>query len=288
MMITRKEFRCQICDIKSSHSVVYTVQGYPICKCSGCGVGRVEVESFDPLYYYDNGYFTGKYEHSYTDYIGSKEILSQEFSKTVDYIRSVGPTEGTLLEVGCAYGLFLQQAKKHYDVHGVELVEEAASYCQSSGLTNVKHGMLTKGDLEKIGVLDVAVMLDVIEHIDNVTETIEIITKHLRPGGSFIITTGDWSSLIARVIGSKWRLMAPPLHLWYFTPKSLEALGMRFGLELVSYDYPWKIVPIELILQQAFTMLGIKTKLSLPKMFKKLGFPVSLHDAMRMTFRKIS
>lgn len=286
-MMKGESSRCKICDVVCLHTVVYTVQGYPINKCDECGVGRADVDGFDPYYYYDNGYFTGKYEHSYTDYIGSKEILNREFAKTVDFIRSIGPEQGKLLEVGCAYGLFLQQAKQYYDVHGVEIVETAAAYCQSSGLTNVKHGVLAKDELEKIGDLDVAVMLDVIEHIDDVAETVEMIANYLRPGGSFTVTTGDWSSLVARITGPKWRLMAPPLHLWYFTPDSLEKLGQRFGLELISYNYPWKIVPLELILQQAFTMLGINIKVTLPKFLKTVGFPVSLHDAMRMTFRKV-
>ena len=283
-----KDLLCSVCNAVCLQTVVYTVQGYPISKCAECGVGRANVEGFNPYNYYDNGYFTGKNEHSYTDYIGSKEVLNQEFAKTVEFVRGVGPNQGKLLEVGCAYGLFLQQAKQHYDVHGVELVEEAATYCQSNGLTNVKHGVLTKGDLEKIGTLDVAIMLDVIEHIDNVTETVEMIANQLRPGGSFIITTGDWSSFFARMTGKRWRLMTPPGHLWYFTPNSLEKLGQRFGLELILTSYPWKIVPFELILQQALTMLGINVQVSLPKVFKTLGLPASLNDAMRMTFRKIA
>lgn len=281
-------FDCQICGVLSHRNAVYVVNGYPIYKCEACGVGRADIDDFDPRNYYDDGYFTGKYENSYTDYIGSKEILSREFAKTVEFIRSVGPANGNLLEVGCAYGLFLQEAKPYYDVHGVELVQEAATYCHSLGLTNVKHGVLTKDYLDKIGTLDVAIMLDVIEHIDNVAEVVEIIATHLRPGGSFILTTGDWSSLVARLTGPKWRLMAPPLHLWYFTPRSLEKLGQRFDLEVVSCNHPWKIVPLELILHQAKTMLGITSNFTLPKPLKALGLPASLHDAMRIVFRKIA
>ena len=272
-----------------NHSkVVFVVDGYSIFKCGVCGVGRTDIDNFDPSRYYDNGYFTGKFEHSYKDYIGSKEILSREFAKTLEYIRSVGPAKGNLLEVGCAYGLFLQQAKAYYDVYGVELVPEAVSYCQEHGLANVKQGVLAKDDLEKMGVLDVAVMLDVIEHIDNVAETIGMIATHLRTGGSLILTTGDWNSIVARLVGPRWRLMAPPLHLWYFTPDSLKKLGQRFGLKVISCAHPWKIVPLELILHQAKTMLGITSDLDLPKPLKKIGFPASLHDAMRIVFRKLA
>jgi len=246
------------------------------------------LDNFDPCSYYDSGYFTGKYEHSYKDYIGSKEILSREFANTLKFMRSVGPEQGNLLEVGCAYGLFLQQAKAHFDVHGVELVQEAVSYCHEHGLANVKHGVLTKADLEKWGVMDVAVMLDVIEHLDNVAETVSMIAEHLRPGGSFIVTTGDWNSIVARLSGPRWRLMAPPLHLWYFTPRSLEKLGQRFGLEVISRSHPWKFVPFELIVHQAKTMLGFTANVHLPESLKTLGFPASLHDAMRIVFRKLA
>ena len=113
MTIASKSFHCQICNSIRHHDIVYVVQGYSICKCEECGVGRADIDGFDPYRYYNNGYFTGKYEHSYLDYIGSKEILSREFAKSVELIRSVGPAEGNLLEVGCAYGLLLQQAKQY-------------------------------------------------------------------------------------------------------------------------------------------------------------------------------
>lgn len=281
-----KDYHCQICNAVTPRNVVYVVSGYPICKCENCGVGRVDISSFNPHEYYDNGYFTGKYEHSYTDYIGSKDAISREFARTLAFIRSMGPSEGSLIEIGCAYGLFLQQARQYYNVHGVELVQEAVAYCHSHGLTSVKHGTLTKNDLEKIGSLDVAVMLDVIEHIDNICETIEMIAMHLRPGGSLVITTGDWSSLVARLAGPKWRLMAPPLHLWYFTPHGLQKMGQQFGLELVSCSHPWKIVPLDLILHQAQIMMGVSPVISLPNYTKGLGLPANLFDTMRLVFRK--
>ena len=288
MKIAGKNCACQICGVTGLQRIVYVVNEYPIRRCGSCGVGRVDIDNFDPHRYYDNGYFNGKYENSYTNYIGSKEILSREFATTLQFVRKAGPAEGKLLEIGCAYGLFLQQAKSHYDVHGIEIVQEAVAYCHSLGLANVKCGLPKKDEFEKIGILDVAVMLDVIEHIDNVAETIEGIATNLRPGGSFIVTTGDWNSIVARLTGPRWRLMAPPLHLWYFTPGSLKKLGQRFGLQVVSCTHPWKIVPLELILHQARVMLGITSQFSLPKPLKGLGFPATLHDAMRIVFRKVS
>lgn len=100
------------------------------------------------------------------------------------------------------------------------------------------------------------------------------------------VTTGDWSSLVARVTMKNWRLMAPPLHLWYFTPRSLTLLGKRFGLEVRSIDHPWKIVPADLVIQQALVTLGISAKLRLPSFLKRVGIPANLGDSMRVVFVK--
>jgi len=286
-MANTKDSYCQICGGLTLQSVVYEVDGYPICKCRSCDVGRVDIEHFDPSEYYDSGYFLGKYKHSYIDYLASEETLTREFKRTVEFVRANGPSLGKLLEIGCAYGFFLQEASRHYEVFGVEIAEDAARYCKSSGLSGVKSGVLEREDLARIGPLDVVVMLDVIEHIDNVEETIEMIAGSLRVGGSFVVTTGDWGSLLARAMGPKWRLMAPPMHLWYFSPENLMKLGQRFGLKMQSYSHPWKIVPLDLAIQQAGIMAGIKDRLRCPAWTKTLGIPANLYDAFRMVFSKV-
>lgn len=280
-----REFRCQACG-RNSHDIAFVVDGYPILKCKTCGIGRVDIENFDPKEHYDEGYFTGNYKHSYRDYLGSKKAIAQEFSRILKVIRSSGPSSGRLLEIGCAYGLFLQQAKEHYDVYGIEIVAEAAEYCRQSGLTNVKHGVLERIDTSWIESIDVAVMLDVIEHIDNIEEIFSFISETLRAKGTFVLTTGDWASIVARLTGKNWRLMAPPLHLWYFTPLSLRMLGERFGLRVAGIEHPWKIVPIDLVIQQAGVTLGLNPKVNLPVALRSVGIPANMWDAMRVTFVK--
>lgn len=276
---------CQVCGA-DSHRLRFVVENYKILKCDNCGVGRVDVNDFDPIEHYDKGYFNGNYKHSYRDYLGSEKTISREFGSLIKYIRSVGPRSGKLLELGSAYGFFLQQAKPYYDVHGVEIVAEAVEHCKKTGLLNVKHGVLDHADIDALGKIDVAVMLDVIEHIDNLEETFAMLASALRPGGTMFVTTGDWSSLVARVTGRNWRLMAPPLHLWYLNPKGLELLGRRFGLEVLSIDHPWKIVPLDLVIHQALVTLGWNADLKFPSFMKKVGVPANLGDSMRIVFTK--
>jgi hypothetical protein len=80
--------------------------------------------------------------------------------------------------------------------------------------------------------------------------------------------------------------LTPPLHLWFFTPKSLSVLFEGLGCRLEHLSHPWKLVPLELILSQAASMLGVRWRWKLPELTRNLGLPANLFDAMRLVFRK--
>jgi hypothetical protein len=168
----------------------------------------------------------------------------------------------------------------------VEVAHAAVEFCNRNGLPNVTQGVLSDELLQQVGPLDAIVMLDVIEHIDDVVGTMEMATRYLKPGGVIVLTTGDWNSLAAKLTGPRWRLLTPPLHLWYFTEKSLEALFQRFGCKKAHISHPWKLVPLELVLSQAASMLGLKTSVRTPRWARHLGIPATMFDTLRMVFRK--
>ena len=60
-----------------------------------------------PATYYTADYFSGGHADGYSDYRGAEAVLRREFAGTVDFIRGFRPG-GKLLEMGCAYGFFLQ------------------------------------------------------------------------------------------------------------------------------------------------------------------------------------
>jgi len=277
---------CQICGTERTQGYVYAKNNIPIFRCRSCGVGRAGAIDFEPEKYYTERYFTGGYEESYVDYPGSEEILRREFRKTLDYLRRIGPSGGTCLEIGCAYGFFLQEAKQYYTVYGVEMSTAAVQHCLKNGLQNVRQGHLTPETVKEIGKFDVVVMLDVIEHIDDLEGLVRLISSALKPGAVFMLTTGDWSSLAARLTGSSWRLMSPPGHLWYLTPESLDVLMQRNGMKRIDIHYPWKIVPFDLIIKQAMLMLGWKTRMLLPNIVRTLGIPANMFDSMRLVYRR--
>jgi SAM-dependent methyltransferase len=263
------------------HALRFRVGGCDILQCRACGTGRTDVAGFDPAGYYTDDYFSGGHADGYADYLGAETVLRREFARTVDLLRCYR-SGGRLLELGCAYGFFLMEAARHFDVTGVELAAAAAAHARRRGL-NVLQGYADEDNFQRAGHADVIVMLDVIEHLPNPRETLALCQRFLNPGGIVAITTGDFGSLAARLAGARWRLMTPPQHLSFFTVPGLRALASDVGLSMMRVDHPWKIVPASLIAFQIRRMLGLRPAAATTS---GVGVPVNLFDAMRVILRK--
>jgi SAM-dependent methyltransferase len=272
---------CLACDRPTPQALLFRANGCDIWRCESCGLGKTDAAGFDPGSYYDEGYFSGDRPDGYADYRASEPILRREFARSVDFIRRYR-SRGKLLDIGCAYGFFLQEARQHFDVCGIELAQDAAEHCRRNGL-DVLTGVADEQSLQRLGTFDVITMFDVIEHLPDPRATLALCRAHLNPGGIVVMTTGDFGSPVARLLGARWRLMTPPQHLWFFTVESLRRLSAALDLRFVHHSHPGKIVPLSLILFQSSRMLGLR---GAPTISAGIGMPVNLFDAMRVVLRK--
>jgi SAM-dependent methyltransferase len=271
---------CPACGT-ADHEFRFKVNGCDIWQCRSCGLGQAESIGFDPAAYYTGEYFSGQRSDGYADYLGAEPVLRREFARSVTFIRQFCD-KGKLLEIGCAYGLFLKEAEQCFEVAGIELAEEAAEHARRSQL-NVCSGVADEENVARLGPADVIVLFDVIEHLTDPRATLALCERYLRPGGIIVITTGDFDSFLARLAGTHWRLMTPPQHLWFFTKASMARLASSLGLSLEFADHPWKIVPMSLIRFQLRRMLGLRGGSGTAG---RMGVPVNLFDAMRLVLRK--
>jgi hypothetical protein len=93
----------------------------PIGRCKNCGLGRAEVENFDPGSYYTEAYFSGGHTDGYADYAGSRDA-PREFRTRSTTWRNSG-CRADIFEIG-AYGFFLKSEGVSGD--GIEISEAAA------------------------------------------------------------------------------------------------------------------------------------------------------------------
>lgn len=267
---------------------VFSANSVPITRCPRCGLGQAMVaDSFDPSSIYDESYFQGGQHDGYGDYRGSEATLRREFKELVEAVRRSGVDRGKLLEIGCAYGFFLDEASRHFDAAGVEIAADAVGACRARGLT-VHQGPLSPEELRALGVFDAGVLLDVVEHLQDPKTTLAAVGDTIRPGGLLVLTTGDFSSALSRLTASRWRLMTPPQHLFFFTPKSIREMLSSTGFRVTKIEYPWKWVPLSLVAYQMARTARVPQRMALDAVKSiNLSVPLNLFDAMRVWATKV-
>src|ERR1700731_2397307 len=166
------QLHCPACGRQTLHRFLYSKNNCAIVKCAGCGLGRAQCDEFDPREYYSGDYFSGGRADGYADYRGAEAVLRREFSRSLAFVRR-HQAGGRLLEIGCAYGFFLQEAATFYEVTGIEIAEAAARSCRERGL-RVVTGLADERILAQLGMMDVIVMLDVIEHLPDPRATLAL------------------------------------------------------------------------------------------------------------------
>jgi 2-polyprenyl-3-methyl-5-hydroxy-6-metoxy-1,4-benzoquinol methylase len=150
--------------------------------------------------------------------------------------RHVQPDE--LLDVGCGYGFFLAEARKHgWGITGVEPSHDARAYSEAQlGLSILPYSF---GDsrLNSLAKFDCIAALWLIEHLPNPHEFLDWCHDHLLQGGLLLAAVpNDFSAIQTqanRIVKNKnWWI--DPTHPNYFTPASLGNLLGRCGFRVVE------------------------------------------------------
>ena len=184
---------------------------------------------------YSRDYFHGS---EYHDYVQERESLRHNFERRLCTLESLtgGLNGKSLLEIGCAYGFFLElAAERGLDAHGVDVTDEGVRYaCETLGVRAQQGDYLAW----RTAPVDLIAMWDTVEHLRRPDLFVAKAAQDLRPNGLLAVTTGDIASVNARVRGSRWRMIHPPTHLHYFSVDTLSRLFERNGLEVVHVSHP--------------------------------------------------
>lgn len=199
--------------------------------CAGCGLiyypARLGADEADRLY--GDDYFRGA---EYDDYLADRATHAANFRRRVRQLARWLPPGRRVYEIGCAYGLFLEEARARWHVAGCDI---AAGPCRAArdrlGL-DVFCGDFLDAPLAP-GAVDAFCLWDTVEHLDAPDAYLARAADLLAPGGLVALTTGDAGSRLARARGPRWRQIHPPTHLWYFSQATMRRALDRFGFDVV-------------------------------------------------------
>ncbi len=240
-----------------------------LLRCATCGFVTARTEGpVDAARLYDAAYFTGG---EYLDYRADEAFFRRNFRKRLRGVlaRCDG---GRLIELGAAYGFFLDLAREHFDVVGYEVNPEAAAFARGRFGVDVRTGSFLDAAAADVGgPADVMAMWDVIEHLERPDAFLAHAAELLRPGGMIFLTTGDIGSFVARVRGRRWRMIHPPTHLHYFSQITIRRLLEHTGFRVLEIRSTGVARSIRQIL---YSVLALK-----------LGMPRAYHVAAKIVPR---
>lgn len=215
-------------------------------RCSRCDHRYLELypsdgeleRMYDRSYFEDGGswvcgFWGGSYESNETHLRGEARRA----------IADLPCKSGTLLEIGCAGGFFLDEARlAGFDVLGVELNPEMVEHARETlGLT-VHCGMFERVGLNN-GSFDVIVVQDVMEHVREPRKFTEHAAALLKAGGHLFVRgpledlTKERVYLAARKLTGRGAAIVneAPFHLQGFNAESFRKVIASAGLMPVSF-----------------------------------------------------
>lgn len=223
---------CEVC-LAQDHQPLFEKAGYRFERCRGCSHVRVQPDDVpgDLAAYYGRTFFA---DGGYADYVGDRVVLRRNFERFIRRIRRHGAGK-RLFEIGCAHGFFLDLARRHWEVGGIDISPLAARYARDQLALDVVCGDFLDHPIAPSSV-DVMVMWDTIEHLLHPAAYVQKIAECLKPGGLLALTTGDAGAVVPRLRGRRWRLYYPPEHLHFFSRATMCRLLARHGLKPVSIE----------------------------------------------------
>ena len=168
-------------------------------------------------------------------YFSSRNDRIETFEQDIKELESVMKSQRGLskkvMDIGCNYGFFLDVAEKHgWDAYGCELSKKQFEFA-SKNHKNVYNRELAKCNF-KPDYFDVVTLYDVIEHVPNPLSLLKDCNRSLKKWGVVVVCTPNISSFAAKAMGKYW-LQYARMHIYYFTPKTLEKMLEKAGFRVL-------------------------------------------------------
>lgn len=277
---------CAICGSTDPAGPLY--QG--IVRCSACGYVYADMRLSDEELFalYDRDFFTGA---EFSDYAADEEFFRRNFRLRLKELKKFLQPQRhrSLLEIGSAYGFFLDTARDSFDsVQGIDITAAGVEYARKHFDLNVTRGDFLVQDFAGQS-FDVVCMWDTIEHLREPHRYVEQIAGLTKTGALLALTTADVDSVNSRWRGKKWRMIHPPTHLHYFSKATIERLLQRHGFDVISSRYCGFYRSIGNV---AYNVLALRRQN--PNLFRaiqrtgltKFGFYLNLYDIMYVIARR--
>lgn len=237
----------------SEHSgmVLHSDGEFDVIDCEACGFKHIipipSEEELRDIYKHD--YHVKDKPLMLQHQLEDQEWLSATNDARLETLENLLGKTGKFLDVGSGNGFLLKQAKERgWDVKGIEPSDKATDYSRSQGL-DVSCAVFDKECAATLEKFDVVHLGDVMEHLPDPAEMLELCSSVLTPGGLIAVGVPNEYTPVQKILSEDMDVrpwwVAPPHHLNYFDKDSLEGLLKRCGYNPVHSEVSF---PMELFL----------------------------------------
>lgn len=231
--LQHKRAICSVCGLETG-CFYKQVNGFNLFKCKKCkllwveGITHQEIVSF----YDSSDYFNNDSKIGYNNYLADEKNHRKNAREIINTVSKIRDMKGLrILDIGCAFGFLLDEAKKatqgNVEDYGIEISSYAYEYAKNHLGLNVYNCELDRCNFEPL-FFDVIFLIGTIEHLISPMATLGNISKLLKYGGLLVITTLDTGGIMPLYS------LKPPEHLFYFNHDNLSALVKNYGCEILQ------------------------------------------------------
>lgn len=239
-----EEINCNLCE-GTRKDELFDLNPFKLVRCQDCGLSYVSprytenrtLKLYEDSYFTNPGFFSGESSRifGYSDYEESRENVEIMYQKIVEKMEGF-EKPGKLLEIGSAYGYFLNQARvKGWDVSGIELSPEARDACEKE--FGIQPFSCPIKEFAPSHQFDSVVFFDVLEHMHDPVETLRTIHAMIKPGGLLVLAVPNSASWVLKFLGARWEDLQRANsgeHLYFFNNTTLRQILEKTGFEVLD------------------------------------------------------
>jgi 2-polyprenyl-3-methyl-5-hydroxy-6-metoxy-1,4-benzoquinol methylase len=194
------------------------------------------------------------------------------------------------LDVGCAGGFFVDEARRAgWEASGIDVSAAMVEWGQAELGAPVVLGSFASA--EDLPQFDAVTMWDYIEHSIDPRSDLDKAREHLGSGGVLALSTGDIGTLAARLTGSRWHLLTPEHHNFFFSSKTLRRLLEDTGFELLESRHRASLYSVAHVLYKLETLGSLDAIRRAASRIGRssagaAGIPLNLYDIVTVVARR--
>ena len=271
---SRLPTRCAICGTFDAASVVYPANfdpsafnadvfsarrlpdriHYRVVRCDRCGLLRS-----DPVA--DPAMLAKLYASSRFNYDREVSKLSATYGRYLAKLGEYGVQKGSLLEVGCGNGFFLETALElgYQQVTGIEPSVEAVSKASSRIRPHLVCDIMRPG-VFPANTFDVACVFQTFDHISDPGGLLDECLNVLKPGGFLLCLNHNAEAISARLLGERSPIIDIE-HTYLYGPDTMTRIFELHGFKVRHVGRVWNDYALRYLARLLPLPAGMKSAL---------------------------